>query len=526
VGDRNVVFIGFQDQENLGLGYLASAVLDAGFSPHILDYRLGAERLCASCAKLRPLCIGFSIIFQYYTPNFRDIAAHFRERGITCHFTAGGHYPSLRPTQVLESVDALDSIVLFEGEHTFRELVEALANNRDWRGINGLAFRRGGALVTNPLRPLETDLDRFAPPVRAPLPEFALGKQQTTILASRGCYYNCSFCSIRNFYSKPPGPLKRVRQPEMVAREMELLQTERDCAVFMFQDDDFPGAARGGAAWAQRFCQALARSGLARQVLWRISCRCDEVGLERFALLKDAGLAFVYLGIESGTSAGLDVMNKHLTVGANVEAARILDCLGINWDFGFMLFDPLSTYDSILGNLAFLEEICGGGSAPVTACKMIPYAETPIEKALEEAGRLIVHGEREDYRFLDPGLDRLYSFWADLFSNWIQSSESVLGLSRWTRYAITICRKFFGGGPDLDEAAATVRRLTAESNRFFLDATQDMVRLYSNWGGMPPFTQTSLRSHVRAGEQKYASGLLKAMNQLTATAGAPQPASV
>src|SRR5271157_5732874 len=64
MGGRNVVFIGFQDQENLGVGYLASVVLKAGFSPHILDYRLGAERLYECCAKLQPVCIGFSIIFQ------------------------------------------------------------------------------------------------------------------------------------------------------------------------------------------------------------------------------------------------------------------------------------------------------------------------------------------------------------------------------------------------------------------------------------------------------------------------------
>jgi anaerobic magnesium-protoporphyrin IX monomethyl ester cyclase len=111
----------------------------------------------------------------------------------------------------------------------------------------------------------------------------------------------------------------------------------------------------------------------------------------------------VYLGIESGTERGLQVMNKHLTDEANLAATRVLNELAINWDFGFMLFDPLSTYETVLESLHFLEELCGNGSAPVTACKMIPYAETPIEKLLRDSGRLIVHGEREDYRFLDPG---------------------------------------------------------------------------------------------------------------------------
>jgi len=515
MGEKNVVFIGFQDQENLGIGYLASVLLNAGFSPHILDYRLGPEQLYKSCAKLQPVCVGFSIIFQYYTPDFREVAAHFRKRGITCHFTAGGHYPSLRPKEVLESVLALDSIVLFEGEHTLLDLVEALAGGRDWRHIQGLAYRTNGSVVLNALRPLETNLDSLPPPVRAPLPEFALGKQQTTLLASRGCFYNCSFCSIRNFYSKPPGPLKRIRQPEMVAKEMELLHLERDCGVFMFQDDDFPGAAKGSAEWAHRFCAALRRNGLASRILWRISCRCDEVNEERFAMLKDCGLAFVYLGIESGTEAGLQIMNKRLTVETNVRATRVLNDLDINWDFGFMLFDPLSTYETVLENLDFLEAICGDGSAPITACKMIPYAETPIEKALSESGRLIVHGEREDYRFLNPGFDQLYTFFVDQFSDWIQLPESVLGLSRWTRYAIAVCRKFYGVGSDLDAVADAVRRVTAEGNHFFLEAMREIVRVFAHSDGRPPFAQTeALRKYILQGQRGYEGELLQAMHQL------------
>jgi anaerobic magnesium-protoporphyrin IX monomethyl ester cyclase len=334
-------------------------------------------------------------------------------------------------------------------------------------------------------------------------------------MASRGCFYNCSFCSIRNFYSKPPGPLKRMRKPETVAKEMELVHAERNCAVFMFQDDDFPGAAKGGAEWASRFCDALHRNGLGGQVMWRISCRCDEVNRERFALLKRAGLGFVYLGIESGTELGLQVMNKHLDVEANLAATRVLNDLEINWDFGFMLFDPLSTYETIMGNLDSLEKICGDGSAPVTACKMIPYAETRIESLLRESGRLIVHGEREDYRFLEPGLDRLYTFFVDLFSDWIQSPESVLGLSRWTRYAVAVCRKFYGLGTETDDVARAVRQLTAESNRFFVDAMRRIVEVFSEWKGAPPFAHTAaLRRYVLQGQRRYEAELVEAMHSL------------
>jgi len=91
--------------------------------------------------------------------------------------------------------------------------------------------------------------DNFPPPVRYPVRQSVLGKKIATIMAGRGCVFDCSFCSIREFYSKPPGPAKRVRRPEMVAREIELLYNEMGCSIFMFQDDDFPVAKKTGSEW-------------------------------------------------------------------------------------------------------------------------------------------------------------------------------------------------------------------------------------------------------------------------------------
>jgi len=57
-------------------------------------------------------------------------------------FLRGGHYPSLRYEELLDYIPQLDSVVLFEGEYTFRELVQALTSGNDWQGILGVAYRR------------------------------------------------------------------------------------------------------------------------------------------------------------------------------------------------------------------------------------------------------------------------------------------------------------------------------------------------------------------------------------------------
>jgi anaerobic magnesium-protoporphyrin IX monomethyl ester cyclase len=243
-----VVLIAFEEQDNLGVGYVASVLLQDGFTVKILDFRLGVEAIVAALAPLDPLAVGFSLIFQFHIDSFRELMTALRRAGVTCHFTAGGHYPSLRPAELLDFIPELDSIVLFDGELTCRALMTALATGEEWCDIPGLAYRDGEQTLITPLRPLERELDKFPPPVRQPLREYAFGKKYATLLAGRGCINHCAFCSIREFYTKSGGPIKRVRRPEMVVREMQLLHEQLGCSIFMFQDDDFPVTYRGAAS--------------------------------------------------------------------------------------------------------------------------------------------------------------------------------------------------------------------------------------------------------------------------------------
>ncbi len=473
---QSTVIIAFLEQDNLGVGYLASMLAREQQPVKVLDFQSGKKNIFNSLLACQPRVVGFSIIFQYHIYEFKELIDFLREQGITCHFTAGGHYPSLRYEDTFKILDQLDSIVLFEGEHTFLELVKKVNEDKDWKQIQGIAYRENGKVLQNELRPLETDLDTFPPPARQPLREYALGKKYATLTAGRGCFYNCSFCSIRRFYSKPPGPVKRLRRPEMVVREMELLQQQHDCSVFMFQDDDFPVTAEKG-AWIATFCSLLHEKGLSDKIAWKINCRADEVDYESFARMKEAGLFLVYLGIESGTEKGLQLMNKRLTPQENINAIERLKKLGINYDYGFMLFEPSSTLETVKDNLDFLETICGDGSSPITFCKMLPYAETQIEKQLLEQGRLKGDVGFLDYDFLDSRLNRLCPFLIDCFRPWISSHNGLLNLARWTRYNILIAEKFYSDEVDTAYWGTQVDNLVAKSNAYFIDTAKQVTRL-------------------------------------------------
>jgi radical SAM superfamily enzyme YgiQ (UPF0313 family) len=507
------VLIGYLDQDNLGIGYLASVLLREGFRPIILDYRLGPERILENIASNQPLVVGFSLIFQYYTSSFREMMRHLRENGIECHFTAGGHYPSLRFRDVLDAVPELDSVVRFEGEYTCLELVQALAQRTDWTGIQGLAYRGDGGVVENPLRPLEPDLDKFPIPVRGPVRPESLGRKEATIVAGRGCLYNCSFCSIRQFYSAPPGPLKRIRRPEMVVEEMALLHEELGCTIFLFQDDDFPGTARDGQAWAERFCELLHARGLAGKLLWKISCRADEVGRERMALMRDAGLFLVYLGIESGNDAGLKLMNKHLNSEVNAAAVRELERLGLVCEFGFMLFDPLSTCRTVRDNLDFLDRICGDGYTPVTGCKMIPYGGTAIEEALRESHRLKAFQEHEDYDFLDPAVDALYGWFAGTFVNWMQAPRGLLNLSRTMQFDLGIHERCPASANADGAMRRTAREWTSVANRFFASAIREALSVCEAAGPWRAQELAALTRRVQEFESDLAPRLFRLIQE-------------
>jgi anaerobic magnesium-protoporphyrin IX monomethyl ester cyclase len=515
MSNKPVCFVAFEEQDNLGIGYLASTLLQDDFDIRIIDFRLGKESILERLGRYNPILVGFSIIFQFHIEDFKDLINYLREHGVNCHFCAGGHYPSLRYNEVLQIIPQLDSVVLFEGEYTFLELAQSIYAGKDWKHIDGIAYRENDSIIANPLRPLEKDLDNFPLPVRQPLKEYAFGKKYATILASRGCFYNCSFCSIREFYSGAGGPVKRVRRPEMVVREMELLHEEKDCSIFMFQDDDFPVAQNRGKKWVTKFCELLTTKGLSEEILWKINCRPDEVEEETFELMRNCGLFLVYLGIESGTDDGLLLMNKRIKAETNIKAVNILKHLEIDYDYGFMLFDPSSTHQSILDNLDFLETICSDGSSPITFCKMLPYAGTTIELKLRKEGKLTGKRGFYDYDFLDSPLNDLHSFIVDCFGEWLMKRDGLLNSSRWVRHFLKVYQKYIPPNPILKDLDTTVREIVSQSNQYFIDTARRMVSIFRSQDYEKHInTLESVKDDVSVKHSEYKMKLYKVFDSL------------
>ena len=445
------------------MGYLAAVLQRVGYVVEMVEVRDGPEQIAERLIGRQPLVVGFSLIFQCFLPQFRELAIHLRSEGITSHFTIGGHFPSLCHDECLANFPELDSVVRYEGEETLVELVERLRSGKEWRSTPGIAYLEDGKVNESAPRALVQDLDSLPFPYRPYEAEHIGGFATLPLLASRGCVRRCSFCSIHTFYRTAPGKVVRVRKPAKIIEEMQLLHDQFGVRIFLFQDDDFPLWGRTGRMWADELVERLHESGLADHTLWKISCRGEYVELDLFAKLRDAGLFLVYMGIESGDEEGLKVLNKEMTVEQNLQAVQMLKQLGILVSYGFMLFDPSSTFASVRTNVNFLRQMVGDGRAGAVFSRMLPYGGTPIRDQLKREGRLRGDLTHPDYDFLDRRLNEYHRLLTTVVRPWIHHE----GLSYELTYAWDEFESIRRLAPSVwgtAEYQTELRSLTAESN--------------------------------------------------------------
>lgn len=458
-----VAMIGYQDQGNLGMGYLAAVLERHGYAATMIDVRDGAASIAERLLRRQPLVVGFSLIFQFFLPQFRQLAIDLRAAGVISHFTIGGHYPSLCHDELLANFPEIDSVVRYEGEETLLELADRLRAGQPWQDIGGIAFVQDGAVVATEPRALVADLDSLPFPVRPYEPERIAGFPTLPVLASRGCVRRCSFCSIHTFYRTAPGKVVRVRKPARVIEEMSQLYDQHGVRVFLFQDDDFPLWGKKGRSWAEELIGRMHDSGLSENTIWKISCRAEYVEPDLFQAMRDAGLFLVYMGIESGVESGLDVLFKQTSIQQNLDAIATLKALDVVFAYGFMLFDPSSSFESIRGNIGFLRRIVGDGSSAAVFSRMLPYGGTPIRDQLAKEGRLRGDLTHPDYDFLDLRINEYHRLLTRAVRPWIHNEGLSYALNSAVDELATITR-LTPGAEGAARYQAELRALTAQCN--------------------------------------------------------------
>jgi anaerobic magnesium-protoporphyrin IX monomethyl ester cyclase len=240
-------------------------------------------------------------------------------------------------------------------------------------------------------------------------------------------------------------------------------------------------------------------------VIWKINCRADAVDEQLFKEMRAAGLYLVYMGLESGDEQGLKTLNKGITVEQNLAAVATLKRLRLVFEFGFMLLDPSSSFESIRTNLRFLRTITGDGCVAAVFCRMLPYDGTPIKDQLAAEGRLKGDVGNPDYDFLDPRLDDFFHELNEVLhvSGWIHGHRALSPAINWAWNEVAILEGLFRSLEGMEGYKADPRRLTAASNEMVLGMVEEMATYHA--GGA---RSTSSGREIARHAEAYAAELL------------------
>jgi anaerobic magnesium-protoporphyrin IX monomethyl ester cyclase len=464
------VLIGADHEENLSLRYVAGAARAAGIETEILPFNEAADEaaVCRATLACRPFLVGISMPFQARAAESLGLALKLRAAGYQGHITIGGHFPTFEYDSILRDHPAVDSVVRHEGEVTFCDLASRLSKHETIGDVRGLVSRAGERLVVAERRPLSR-LDELPFPDRRGDPERVLGIACAPIVASRGCYADCSFCCINAFSQHADGPRFRRRSPENVAREMAQEYRERGVRLFIFHDDNFfvPHPPSNQRRY-RRLADCLREEGL-RGIGLVIKCRPNDVEEEMFSLLQELGLLRAYVGIESNSQEGLVSLNRRISQADNRRALGILGRLGIYHSFNLLIFDPEATLDGVRANLDFMEEFAG---TPSNFCRAEVYAGTPLKDVLARQERLTGSYMAWGYAMRSAPVEMLFRIASTAFAPRNLKADGVASLNMGLRFDAEVLRHFY---PDRGGAAPR-RPLEALSREVALDSVAHMRR--------------------------------------------------
>lgn len=334
-----------------------------------------------------------------------NISERIKKVNSACHINIGGHFATFQAQKILETEANIDSVVMRDGEETMFSLAKNLSEKKSLSGIPGLCFRDGlGNIITNEQRSLVNNLDSLPWPARDTLAYLKDMNHSwpTQISSSRGCYGNCTYCDMSNFY----GRSWRARSAKDVVDEIEYLNKKYGSILFRFSDDEFIGPKPDGPKRAREIAKEILKRNLAVKLM--IDARAQAVDRELFSLLKQAGVVDCLIGIESGVERILKLYHKGMTVKDNLRAIQILKDLGISLNLAFIMIDPRMTFEELKENYRFLKE-----NDIVTSYSLKswlwPLHGTSIIGELKSQGLLKNEGlGKIEYNFIDSEVEKIF----------------------------------------------------------------------------------------------------------------------
>ena len=372
----------------------------------------------------KPDVIGISIALSQQLFSSMTFCSMIKEQFPSIHITIGGNTVT-RLRDVLPETSSLfslfDTVIMYEGETAFLQLINAIGTDRDFSTIPNLIYKDSAGIHTSTVTTAE-NMSTLPPPdfEGLPLDKYFVPDKILSYLATRGCYWGkCEFCDHGEGYTAG----YRAKNIDQIIEEINYLKNRYHVNYFHFPDESYPPAL------FKKLTQKLIESNL--QISWSTHLRFEE-GLLDNKVWEDAersGCRFLHMGFETGSERVLRLMGKATTTKQIQQSLEFSSRNGIwNHVMGFFGF-PGETYEDAKSSMQFLENnkehihSIGFGTFDLTKYSPVmknaekfgvTYAKNPewdlaldyyftVKKGLgiEGAGRVLEEFEQNHYRGWD-----------------------------------------------------------------------------------------------------------------------------
>ncbi len=303
----------------------------------------------------------------------------------------GGPHPTLLPEETMKECSFVDILVRGEGERTVRELF----SGKNISDVKGVSYRENGEIIQNEDRPPIMDLDELPFPAYHLLPMDrykAAGIRYATMVTSRGCPFNCTFCAS----SRICGKKWRGKSPRRVLEQIKLLRHDYGVREIEMLDDTFVLDRDR----AEKICDLIIEDDV--DVSWSCSSRVDTIDRSLAEKLKEAGCHTIYLGIESGVQEILDRLKKGIKIERVKNAVSSIKEVGLNALGSFILGVPGETKKQMKKTVEFAKDL------GLTLAQFTVFTPYPGTEAYEKAEKndLIETKDWSKFTTMDPVMKR------------------------------------------------------------------------------------------------------------------------
>ena len=465
------LLVGPDLEENLSLRYLVAALHAAGHEAQIAAFDTAQDAEAVLAAARAADLVGLSMCYQIRAPEFLTLARDLKRARPERPVIAGGHYASCAAREILAQHSELDLIVLHEAERTIVDLANLpRLTPENLAGVPGVVFRSGQELVATATREALADLDSLPWADRSGPPRLMTGVPTAYMMGSRGCLSACDYCCISTLHRMVAGKRFRQRTPQNIVDEMAWLYHERGVRQFIFHDDNFlVPQVEQNLERIDALDQAMRRKGL-RRVALALKCRPADVDRQVFLRLREMGLLRVFLGIESGSKAGLASIGRRQTVDREHRALSICEDLGISTQYTIIMFHPEATLATMREDLAFVRRHAGH---PLSFCRAEIYSGTPLERRMIAEGRACGNYLARTYEYTNALTALAWTVARDLLRDRCWSQQHLLGRIIRLDHQATVLQHFYEGRA-VDALADAFARFERAANLDTLVLIEDM----------------------------------------------------